>query len=58
MKMLFLFSDMVSRRALGEPTSHIVCSRSFWKNDFYIDKTVLDPRPESELIIDVTKNSF
>ncbi len=51
-----LFSEMVSRRAVGVPTSHIVCSRSFWKNDFYVNRTVLDPRPESELIIDVTKN--
>ena len=51
-----LFSSMVDRRAAGEPTSHILRSRSFWKNDFYIEKTVLDPRPESELIIDVTKN--
>ena len=51
-----LFLDMVGRRAAGEPTSHIVCSRSFWKNDFYIDETVLDPRPDSELIIDITKN--
>ena len=51
-----LFSDFVSRRALGEPTSHIVSSRSFWKNDFFVNNTVLDPRPESELIIDVTKN--
>ena len=51
-----LFSEMVSCRAVGVPTSHIVCSRSFWKNDFYVDGTVLDPRPESELIIDVTKN--
>ena len=51
-----LFSEMVSRRAVGVPTSHIVCSRSFWKNDFHVNGTVLDPRPESELIIDVTKN--
>ncbi len=51
-----LFSEMISSRAFGVPTSHIVCSRSFWKNDFHVDKTVLDPRPESELIIDVTKN--
>ena len=47
---------MVSRRAAGEPISHIICSRSFWKNDFYINETVLDPRPDSELIIDITKN--
>ena len=51
-----LFSNMVRRRALGEPTSHIVRSRSFWKNDFFVDETVLDPRPESELILDVTKH--
>ena len=53
-----LFSSMVNRRAAGEPTSHIVRSRSFWKNDFYIEKTVLDPRPESELIIEVAKNGL
>ena len=51
-----LFMDLVSRRAVGEPISHIVSSRAFWKNDFYIDETVLDPRPESELIIDITKD--
>ncbi len=51
-----LFSEMVSLRAVGVPTSHIVCSRSFWQNDFCVDGSVLDPRPESELIIDVSKN--
>ena len=51
-----LFSSMVDRRAAGEPTSHILRSRSFWENDFYVEKTVLDPRPESELIIEITKN--
>ena len=53
-----LFLSMVDRRAAGEPTSHIVSSRSFWKNDFYVEKTVLDPRPESELIIEITKNQL
>ena len=51
-----LFKDLVSRRAVGEPISHIISSRAFWKNDFYIDKTVLDPRAESELIIEITKD--
>jgi len=55
-KSSILFMDLVSRRAAGEPTSHIVRSRAFWKNDFYIDEAVLDPRPESELIIDITKD--
>ena len=53
-----LFTSMVNRRAAGEPTSHILRSRSFWEYDFYVEKTVLDPRPESELIIEVTKNQL
>ena len=53
-----LFSKMVNRRAVGEPVSYIVRSRSFWKSEFYIDETVLDPRPESELIIELTKDGL
>ena len=53
-----LFSSMVNRRAAGEPISHIVGLRSFWKNSFNIEKTVLDPRPESELIIEITKSQL
>ena len=49
---------MVNRRAAGEPVSHIIRSRNFWKNEFYIEETVLDPRPESELVIEVTKDSL
>lgn len=53
-----LFSSMVSRRAVGEPTSQIIRSRSFWKDNFYIEETVLDPRPESEMIIEYTRNQL
>ena len=52
---LNLFLNYVSRRAAGEPTSHIICKRSFWQNDFYVDRTVLDPRPEREILVDVAK---
>ena len=53
-----LFLNMVNRRAAGEPVSHIIRSRNFWKSEFYIEGSVLDPRPESELILEVTKNSL
>ena len=53
-----LFYNMVNRRAAGEPVSHIIRFRSFWKNKFYIKETVLDPRPESELIVEITKNNL
>ena len=53
-----LFLNMVNRRVAGEPVSQIIRSRSFWKNEFFIDETVLDPRPESELIVEITKDSL
>ena len=53
-----IFLSMVNRRAVGEPTSYIVRSRSFWKDDFYIEETVLDPRPESEMIIEFTRKQL
>ena len=53
-----LLLNMVNRRAAGEPISHIIRSRNFWKSEFYIEETVLDPRPESELILEVTKDSL
>ena len=53
-----LFLNMVNRRAAGEPVSHIIRSRNFWKSEFYIEETVLDPRPESELVVEVTKDSL
>ena len=53
-----LFLNMVNRRAAGEPVSHIIKARSFWRDEFHIEKTVLDPRPESELIVEITKDSL
>ena len=50
------FSDQIFFRLSFTSTFWSSCSRLFWKNDFYVDGAVLDPRPESELIIDVTKH--
>ncbi|MBP9694613.1 MAG: peptide chain release factor N(5)-glutamine methyltransferase [Alphaproteobacteria bacterium] len=35
-----------------EPVSKILGLKGFWKDDFYVTKDVLDPRPDSELIIE------
>ena len=43
---------LISRRLNDEPVSKIVKKKYFWKNEFYVNSDVLDPRPESEIIIE------
>jgi len=42
----------ISRRIAGEPLSKIFKRKEFWSLEFYINNYVLDPRPESEFIIE------
>jgi release factor glutamine methyltransferase len=43
---------MVARRARGEPVSRIIGTRGFYGRDFMVTAATLDPRPESETLID------
>lgn len=42
----------LQRRLNGEPISHIIGKREFYSIDFDVNQNVLDPRPDSELLID------
>ena len=42
----------IRRRLLNEPISQIIGYRKFWKSTFFVDKNVLDPRPETELLVE------
>jgi release factor glutamine methyltransferase len=46
------FIQMVKRRHLGEPLAYLIHNREFYKLDFYIDRRVLIPRPETELLVE------
>ena len=46
------FNLLLNRRILREPISKIINRKSFWKDEFYVNKFVLDPRPETEGIIE------
>ena len=46
------FKKDFKRRINKEPISKIFNEKSFWKYEFFVNKEVLDPRPESELIIE------
>ena len=47
-----IYKDLIKRRKLGEPVAYIVKNKEFWKHSFYVDRNVLIPRPDSEIIIE------
>jgi release factor glutamine methyltransferase len=50
-KYLNSFNSLIERRRKGEPVAYLVNKKEFWKNIFYVDKNVLIPRPDTELIV-------
>ena len=46
------FESLLQKRINRQPIAKIINNKSFWKNDFYVNNFVLDPRPETELIIE------
>ena len=46
------FIKLIQRRKLGEPIAYILKKKEFWKYDFYVNKNVMIPRPDSEIIIE------
>jgi release factor glutamine methyltransferase len=44
--------EFATRRAAGEPLSRIVGKREFWGLSFTISPQVLDPRPETESVVE------
>ena len=47
-----LFNKVLDRRLSKEPISKIINKKNFWKDEFYVNEFVLDPRPETEGIIE------
>jgi len=46
------FNSLIKRRKRGEPIAYLINKKEFWKNEFYVNKDVLIPRPDTELIIE------
>ncbi len=56
------FQNFIEQRLSGKPVSRIINKRNFWKKEFKLNEETLDPRSDSETIIDAvlehyTKNS-
>jgi len=45
--------QLVNRRAKKEPIAYILNNKEFWSTNFYVDRSVLIPRPETEVLIDL-----
>lgn len=45
------FHEAVTRRAGRVPLSHVTGLRAFWRHDFIVTPAVLDPRPETEVLV-------
>lgn len=47
------FQIAVKARADRQPVSQIIGRRAFWRHDFRVTRDTLDPRPETELLVEL-----
>ena len=46
------FNNLVAKRSKGEPVAYLVEKKYFWKYEFIVNKDVLIPRPDTEVIVE------
>jgi release factor glutamine methyltransferase len=46
------FKRLVLERATRKPIAYLLNKKLFWKNEFYVNKNTLIPRPDTEIIIE------
>ena len=46
------FFNLIQRRSKNEPVAYIIGYKEFWKSNFKVDRNVLIPRPDTEIIIE------
>ena len=46
------FKNLIERRRKKEPVAYLINKKEFWKDEFFVNKNVLIPRPDTELIIE------
>lgn len=48
------YKNLIEQRIKNEPVAKIIGKKSFWKSDFFVNCHTLDPRPDSEIIIETS----
>ena len=46
------FVSLIEKRKKGEPIAYLINKKEFWNNEFFVNKDVLIPRPDTELIVE------
>jgi len=52
------YQQLIERRKNGQPIAYLTGEREFWSRSFIVSPDVLIPRPDTELLIDITKQKF
>ena len=47
------FEALLKRRLSGEPIAYIIGKRGFWQREFVVNPSVLVPRPETEILVEI-----
>jgi len=53
-----MIDHIISQRITGKPLSKIIKQKGFWKDIFYTDENTLDPRSDSEILIECIIQDF
>jgi len=49
------YRELIKRRLGGEPVAYLLGEHEFWALPFYVDASVLVPRPDTETVIEVAR---
>ena len=52
------FKNLIMQRLSGKPVSRIINKKKFWDNEFELNDETLDPRPDSETLIEAVLSHF
>ena len=55
-KSLSLFRNLIQKRSKGDPIAYITGKKEFWNSEFQIEKNVLIPRPDTEILVEEALN--
>jgi len=57
-KYLYEFYHLIQRRKKGEPVAYLTNYKEFWRQKYFVNKDVLIPRPDTEVLIEQTLQMF